>query len=296
MSRGLLGGIYKITNKINNKVYIGSSKNITYRWKQHIDSLESKKHHNIKLQLDWNKYGYCNFTFEILEIVKNNDNLLKREQYYIDKFKSYSDELGYNITIACSEGRKIEYEAKESIKKTILKIDKIPKEDIEIIKNNIKLLSIEDATVMNDRIDFFNKDKKYSLTKKWYKNIYNIEELRKTISNYIRHVIKINSKEAFIISYIEYKQELKCSGITKSIIDINDISTNKRNDVVLAVNLYINSFYNNQLGDDKIQDNEYALSKVIEFLYNNCDINKEIRILVLNRRMYELLDNFKNDK
>ena len=297
MGRGLFGGIYKITNKVNNKIYIGSSKNITYRWKQHIDSLESGNHHNSRLQSDWNKYGITNFTFEVIESIKNDDNLLKREQRYIDKYKSYNPEIGYNIAIACTEGRKIEYEAKENIKKTILKIDKIPKEDIELIKRNIKLFKIEDATSMHRRIDFFNENKKYSLTKKWYKNEDNIEELKNTVSNYTQNIIKVKSKEAFIISYNEYKQKFKCKGITKSIIDINDISEDKRNNIVVAVNLYVNSFYNLQLSEEeKIKDDEYALSKIIEFIYNNCDISKEIKILILNRRMYNIIDNFKNNK
>ena len=49
-------GIYKITNIINNKIYIGSSSNISLRWNQHIEKLIYNLHENYKLQNDFNKY------------------------------------------------------------------------------------------------------------------------------------------------------------------------------------------------------------------------------------------------
>ena len=58
-------GIYKITNNINNKFYIGSSKNITKRFKEHKWRLKNNKHPNNKLQNSWNKYGEENFKFEV---------------------------------------------------------------------------------------------------------------------------------------------------------------------------------------------------------------------------------------
>lgn len=86
-------GIYKIENIINNKVYIGSSNNIERRWKEHKRLLNNNKHHSIKLQRAWNKYGSENFKFSVLEECEV-DRLLYLEQYYIDKFKSYF--AGYN--------------------------------------------------------------------------------------------------------------------------------------------------------------------------------------------------------
>ena len=47
-------GIYKIENKENGKVYIGSSKNIEKRWEAHEVGLKNKRHHNAKLQHAWN--------------------------------------------------------------------------------------------------------------------------------------------------------------------------------------------------------------------------------------------------
>lgn len=93
MKKEVISGIYKITNKINNKPYIGSSNNIERRWRQHISLLNNNKHHSIKLQRAWNKYGQDNFEFEIIEEC-DVEKLLYLEQFYIDKYKAYFE--GYN--------------------------------------------------------------------------------------------------------------------------------------------------------------------------------------------------------
>lgn len=64
-------GIYKITNIKNNKVYIGSTDNMERRILQHKNELNNNKHHSYKLQMDWNKYGENNFTFDLLEEINN---------------------------------------------------------------------------------------------------------------------------------------------------------------------------------------------------------------------------------
>lgn len=60
-------GIYSITNRINNKVYIGSSKDIKNRWEKHIRDLNKNDHHNSALQSDWIKYGQDNFKFSVIQ-------------------------------------------------------------------------------------------------------------------------------------------------------------------------------------------------------------------------------------
>lgn len=85
-----LTGVYKITNKINKKSYIGQSKHIKLRWRQHIRGLE-----NSVISVAIKKYGEENFNFEILEQC-SIDELNDREIYYIDKFKTYGK--GYNMT------------------------------------------------------------------------------------------------------------------------------------------------------------------------------------------------------
>ena len=94
-------GIYKFTNKINNKVYIGKANNLEERYKSH-----RRNHDNDNLQ-DYNtkfyralrKYGFENFNYEILEsnICWTAEVLNQKEVEYIAKYRATEDEYGYNI-------------------------------------------------------------------------------------------------------------------------------------------------------------------------------------------------------
>jgi group I intron endonuclease len=97
MVKHVNSGVYQILNKENNKVYIGSTNNFKKRRKQHFYLLRSGKHGNSYLQDSWNKYGEDSFEFNVVEIVEDQDNLIEREQYYIDTFKSYNNSFGYNL-------------------------------------------------------------------------------------------------------------------------------------------------------------------------------------------------------
>ncbi len=97
ISSEILSGIYKITNVINNKVYIGSSKDIYRRWIQHKNKLNHNKHLNRHLQFAWNKYGEENFTFEIIELC-DEESLLINEQKWYEYYNSGEDKYGYNLS------------------------------------------------------------------------------------------------------------------------------------------------------------------------------------------------------
>lgn len=106
-----MGFIYKITNSINNKVYIGKTEkeNPNDRFKQHLcDS--GKIYKNIRpLYSAIKKYGKHNFNFEILE---ETENASDREKFYIDFYNSYKN--GYNATIG-GDGRQYITNQKEII-------------------------------------------------------------------------------------------------------------------------------------------------------------------------------------
>lgn len=79
-------GIYKITNLITDKFYIGSAISFRKRWLKHKSDLNLNKHFNNHLQHSWNIYTENNFKFEILEIVNNLNELIIREQHYLDLY------------------------------------------------------------------------------------------------------------------------------------------------------------------------------------------------------------------
>lgn len=96
-------GIYKITNIVNGKFYIGSSINIKKRWTVHINHLRKNKHCNRFLQASFLKHGEENFKFDIIEFIQERNSIVDREQHYTDLYKSYINGIGYNIaTIAGS--------------------------------------------------------------------------------------------------------------------------------------------------------------------------------------------------
>lgn len=92
--------IYKITNKIDGKIYVGkTTKSIEYRFRQHI----RKSHINVKyggisyLHRAMSKYGCENFSVSLLEECQNEDELNIREKFWIKELHSQDPEIGYNI-------------------------------------------------------------------------------------------------------------------------------------------------------------------------------------------------------
>lgn len=106
-------GIYKITNKINNKCYIGQSVNLKSRIKSHKSMLKHNNEDNPLLRKATKKYGYENFKIEIIKYCKEEE-LDFYEQYYIDYYKSHKKENGYNIELG---GNKHKHLGKEQIEK-----------------------------------------------------------------------------------------------------------------------------------------------------------------------------------
>lgn len=88
-------GIYKITNILNNKIYVGQSLNIPERWKNHVRYLNNCTHHNTHLQYSWNKYGCKYFEFSIIETCEE-EVLNDKEEYWIKRLDAYKK--GYNLT------------------------------------------------------------------------------------------------------------------------------------------------------------------------------------------------------
>lgn len=98
-------GIYKITNEVTGKFYIGSAKDIDKRWYDHKRLLTLNIHTSPKLQHSWNFYGKNTFSFLLLEEVEpDQSKLFEREQYYLDTFKPYIRGIGYNICPIASGG------------------------------------------------------------------------------------------------------------------------------------------------------------------------------------------------
>lgn len=98
-------GIYKIANIETGDFYIGSAVNLNGRFRVHKSTLRNQKHDNQILQRVYNKYGMEKLSFEIVEYIKNINNLISREQHYLDTLnprynilKIAGNTLGYKFS------------------------------------------------------------------------------------------------------------------------------------------------------------------------------------------------------
>lgn len=91
-------GVYGILNKVTGKIYVGSSIHVGVRWTDHKSELNYNKHKNVHLQRAWNKYGKDAFVFFIIEYSEAED-LIQREQYWIDRLQAVNPKYGYNINV-----------------------------------------------------------------------------------------------------------------------------------------------------------------------------------------------------
>lgn len=109
-------GVYCLYHKNNpDQKYIGSTFYITNlksstgfynRLKHHIYYASKGKHRNIKIQKIADENGVDDFIFEIIEIIKNKDEIKIREQYWIDKLDSSNKGLNISPTSDSNKGCK----------------------------------------------------------------------------------------------------------------------------------------------------------------------------------------------
>ena len=143
------GFIYKITNKVNGKSYIGQTiQSVKERFYQHCATKCSQAILNMVIHKAITKYGKSNFTIEVIEEVESA-NLNDRERYWIRYYDSYNN--GYNSTEGGQDGIKLfknldtesiirEYKSGKSLREIgrLFNVDKQTIKDL-LVRNNISL-------------------------------------------------------------------------------------------------------------------------------------------------------------
>jgi len=115
-------GIYKIKNKTNNKVYIGSSINLKDREYKHFWMMKKNIHDNLFLQNSFNRDGIENFIFEVIDYCDVH-SLVERENHYIANYKSNDSEYGYNLATV-NEFRRNNFNNEVKLKLSIYNLKK----------------------------------------------------------------------------------------------------------------------------------------------------------------------------
>lgn len=143
-------GIYKYTNKINNKVYIGQSTNITRRIAEHNRRAFTEENHEFHSLLSkaLRKYGLDNFTIEVIEEC-SKEELDEKEKFYIAQYNSCNTNYGYNLQLGGNSNLggigKLTFEELESLTWELKNTD-IPQKELAI-KYGITNQSVSDINV-----------------------------------------------------------------------------------------------------------------------------------------------------
>ncbi len=89
-------GIYAITHLVSGTVYVGSAISLTRRWARHRQQFSHGRHHSPRMQKIWATEGPDAFTFVVLEPVADPQDLLIREQHWIDLLDAACATHGFN--------------------------------------------------------------------------------------------------------------------------------------------------------------------------------------------------------
>lgn len=100
--------LYRITNKINGKIYIGQAADLSKRWSDHRRAVRLNKPTQA-IHYAMIKYGLDNFEFEIIASCTTQDDANFTETQLVEQYQSHvSTDKGYNVTLGGMNAPKTE--------------------------------------------------------------------------------------------------------------------------------------------------------------------------------------------
>ncbi len=91
--------IYMIQNIIDNKIYIGQTRNLPKRWSKHKSIAKHLRKNPQRISLAIKNQGHENFECIFIESHHNSIEAHKAERFYIQHFQSNNPEFGYNVNL-----------------------------------------------------------------------------------------------------------------------------------------------------------------------------------------------------
>ena len=189
-------GIYKILNRGNNKVYIGSSIVLNKRKYKHFWMLRKGIHPNVYLQKSYNRNGEDTFDFQIIELCEEKD-LIFRENHYINEYRANEMDFGYNLALVSDSRRNI---LSDEVKMKLSKHNQIKNGNFS--KFSLTNIISEEIFIFDTLIDGANYLIKNGFANGQSKNV------RMTISNCLRGV-KVNNGHKGSVRKTIYKHLAK---------------------------------------------------------------------------------------
>lgn len=254
--------IYKITNLINDKIYIGK------------DTTSDKNYYGsgVLIKRAIKKYGIENFKKEILEECVSNNELCLKEKYWIDLFNSNNLKIGYNISKGGDGGDTLSNNPNiEIIKSRISNVRKGKKYEDLFSPDKIKQYKEKLSKQMSKRLkgktleDLYGIERAKEIKEKQSKT-------RKEMASKTQKVIKI--KPTF-----EEIEQKKINSLKKRYENINNVSILKkcyfsykrRNNLNLFIKIIGENKYDTIIKElqKPYRHNEISINKII-----NDKINK----------------------
>jgi group I intron endonuclease len=233
-----MGFIYRITNKVSNKLYIGQTKqkDPQYRWNDHIRSMKYGKDGCPLLIASAKKYGVESFKFEVIIICFDND-LDKYEIEYINKYNTKAPN-GYNITDGGNinnsfQNRRHTEETKQKLREITLKRYENPNE-LDTHRRNIQkfydngnsekwqayLKRLKSGQINRNKV--LSDETKYKLSNivtEYFQNQDNREIHTKIMTKLLgKRVYQYDNKNILIKEYESITVASKATGISRAAI------------------------------------------------------------------------------
>ena len=244
MNKEKIGQIYKITNIINNKIYIGQSKyNGQLRYIEHMQ----KAYYNPSQSVFYTeivRYGKDAFKLEILETNVPEKDLLKRERYYIKKTKA-DDGKNYNINTDAKKNndnkdkiRKHKYDIYKDLKENKLSYEELSE------KYECSVAFLKDVNLGKDMVDNHLNDyplrpieyNKYLLTQEELKEIYKRLEEGSTLTDIANKFNVSVQAVGYINSGRNYYDDNRKYPINPNIPSTSNIVNGNKEIIVFVIN------------------------------------------------------------
>lgn len=192
-------GVYKITNIINNKIYIGSSNELYNRLSTYKCLFKKGKVHNKHLQSSFNKYGFDNFKLDILEFC--DLDLKVREQSWIDNLQpEYNKRTNVDFNYQVSHTQETRNKISTSLKKAFINGEKTV--------NRVQIHSLQ-VSLFNLNAELIKRFDSIGLLKEFIgcSNRHISRTVRTESFKFKNYLICLTTDEYKIKPYAEYKIE-----------------------------------------------------------------------------------------